>query len=227
MRALLFTFILIITACFSCESNNDDTAQHETDDKAVTSTQNEDGGVEEPMDEDEEEEEEEDYFEILENCNCPKEVKVSRDNPSKQLAESSKISVIEFENNQYRIGTSPRKKNIIENGVVDIDKKTAEVILNDEQKYRLDAILNNRKVVCENENFPIFGDNECMYWPHHIIVFWDKNNKPINFLEICFLCDNYMMYHGNENWLICNETFCDLRELFTELQLPGEIRTCK
>ncbi len=86
-----------------------------------------------------------------------------------------------------------------------IDEKT----LSSGQAFELEKLLFNRKRECNNGNISL--GNDCGYDPHHCIIFYDALNKPVAFIELCFICDSKKLFPKDAFGDFCVD-FCDLRK---------------
>jgi hypothetical protein len=146
----------------------------------------------------------------IQKCNCL-DTFIVKDTDKHPLFEGKKIISYTYKENIFK--DSPEYENIIEGGKLN-RKILKEQVLNNEQVLTLAKILYNRKKLCDNGQLIRIAD--CGYNPHHCLVFYDKKNKAVDFIEICFICDAKM---GSKNYFgdFCGQTYCDLRKLFKEL----------
>jgi len=99
---------------------------------------------------------------------------------------------------------------IIENGELNFDLIQKKLEISDSVKLTLHEILMTR--------FDIVYDATC-YEPRNGILFYDKNNLILGYLEICFACREVvgLSYPGDTN--LTETQFQDLKKLFVELGL--------
>jgi len=90
--------------------------------------------------------------------------------------------------------------------------------LTSEQKDSLIRILFNFK---SKRQGAIKLETDC-YRPRHAILFYTYSNAPVNFIELCFECDNFRV--GREQPLdFCSEKMCMLRDFFASAGIKYEI----
>jgi len=92
------------------------------------------------------------------------------------------------------------------------------MILSDSVRHDLEKILFNRAVVCKpgSVNFADSLISDCLYQPHHCIVFYNASNTPISFVEVCFICEDIMADKKVKWGAFCGDTYCDLKNLFSK-----------
>ena len=81
-------------------------------------------------------------------------------------------------------------------------------------KLELEKIFFNKIVKCAPSKSNLLQDSisGCIFFPHHCIVFYDKNDKPVDYFEICFMCDE--SHQSRDFGPLCGRTFCELKQLF-------------
>ena len=104
------------------------------------------------------------------------------------------------------------------NSTIEIIK---EIELTYNNKKELQHILFNKIEKCSTDNYstPV---NDCTYYPHHCLVFFDKKGVAIDFLELCFTCDNRRSSRKNEFGSFCGNTYCDLRQFVKKLGIDKD-----
>ena len=120
---------------------------------------------------------------------------------------SAVIKIVSFNDPESQIeDTLPMKGNEI-----DYTKITEEKTLSKEQIDELTSILHN--VTYKGEIFRISGTG--CYNPKNAILFCDKNNHLLEFIEICFHCSGYELSSEKIGLGdLCNEKWEMLRSFF-------------
>ena len=84
-------------------------------------------------------------------------------------------------------------------------------------RLELEKILFNKIINCEPGKSHLIQDSasSCIYFPHHCLVFYNKNNEATDYLEICFICDE--SEQSADFGPMCGQTFCELKTLFKKV----------
>jgi hypothetical protein len=94
------------------------------------------------------------------------------------FSDADKIKIISFSS---QLGKTP-----IVNDTIILTKTTEAILLSEDQKNNLSDILYNYNY-SKNSNL-ISETTQGCYFPRHAIVFFDKSDKVISFIEICLEC---------------------------------------
>jgi len=161
-------------------------------------------------------------------CWCADTLLVDSLKPKAPFDFSKRIVSYYFEDSTL-CGSYPDSLNVLYNGQFNRKEIVQEI---DITPYKLDLekIFFNKIIKCEpsNSNRMLDSSSACIYFPHHCIVFYDKLNKPIDYFEVCFICDESRQ--SRDFGYLCGQTFCQLKELFKKAghaTLPLNLEKCK
>lgn len=150
-------------------------------------------------------------------CNCLDTSVFDGSNSLPPFNSSKRIVLYDF-NSVLSPGTSTKSwagllKGIPLNTHVYAIEIVKEIELTDQDKKTLQHILFDRVLRCTTDNYPVA---DCLYDPHHCLVFYDKKGRALDFLEICFMCDARRSSLRNNFSAFCGNTYCDLRQFAKE-----------
>lgn len=106
-----------------------------------------------------------------------------------------------------------------ENVVINNNKPTLRPLekkrLTKKQTERLKHILYSYKPQKGCEGYDTGYD--CIFNPHHAIVFYNAVRKPIAHVEVCFSCYDYRSYGNLGSWGSCHTFYKRLNSLFNSI----------
>jgi len=103
-----------------------------------------------------------------------------------------------------------------ENLIIDKGKLHPEVF--DPEGIKLDATQTERLLTLLRHESPDEGVPACMFRPHHGIVFYDREGKPVAHVSVCFLCEVEAATPANHR--MSEADFAALKQLVQDLGLP-------
>lgn len=99
--------------------------------------------------------------------------------------------------------------------VFDSSSIKASHVLNADEILQLEKICRNRTEKCND--YTCEDGNDCLYDPHHCIVFYE-GEKPVAYLEMCFICDDSREWPYGEFGTMCGDFMYDLRWFLRKLK---------
>ena len=102
------------------------------------------------------------------------------------------------------------------NLIIDKGKLHPEVMHPD--GIKLDAKQTERLLTLLRHKSPDEGVPSCMFLPHHGIVFYDREEKPVAHVSVCFLCEIEIADPANHR--MSESDFAALKHLVQDLGLP-------
>lgn len=126
--------------------------------------------------------------------------------------QTSKIEILAYsDRNTWDEEDNPDfyEVNFIQNNKVDIKDKYLKnkIVLNNQQIVKLKKELSNN---CGS--FSLFGGAKC-YDPRHAIIFYNKKNEILGYIEICFECEKV---NSSSNLKILEDCALNLEAHFKE-----------
>ena len=91
--------------------------------------------------------------------------------------------------------------------------------LTPEERTQLEKVCMNRLEKCNK--YTCTNGNECMYNPHHCIVFYDGGDRPTAYLETCFICEDVRCWPADGFGPKCGDFYDDLRYFYRSLGFNG------
>jgi hypothetical protein len=136
------------------------------------------------------------------------------------FSETAQIKLIAFESKNIEITGEELSKHLnsikLKMDVFNPSNYTEVATLNSNQINQLTDIIYNYSY----KKMPYsFGDTKC-YEPRNAIIFLDKNNLIISYIEICFGCDRYRTSSPELNLgKDCTEKFEMVKSIFKECKI--------
>jgi hypothetical protein len=90
--------------------------------------------------------------------------------------------------------------------------------LSKEEIVQFEKVCMNRIEKCNK--YTCVNGNDCMYDPHHCMVFYNGGGKPIAYIEHCFMCEDFRCWPNDGFGPKCGDFNDDVRYFYRSLGFP-------